>query len=302
MATATTEPRTHSAATGGLQTVDRRSNLSYAEFVHDYRNPGRPVIFTDLTRDWSALGKFTPEFLRAQCGDRTVTIRGKAFRLADFLDLLENSSPEQPAPYPCKLDLRGLFADLAADVAPRPGLTLPDRTHSHLLPRRFLAGLADLEIFIGGPGGEFPYLHYDYLGFYAYINQLYGEKEFFIYPPGQEHLLYVDEMRGWISRVDNAFRPDLEKFPLFAQATPITVVLRPGETLFIPCGIWHTARSRTVSISVAFDQLCRSNWRFYSREVRRIMYPSPGKSAIVGAMLTAIGTALTAWERLTGSR
>ena len=79
-------------------------------------------------------------------------------------------------------------------------------------------------------------------------------------------------------------------------------VLRPGETLFIPCGVWHTARSRTVSISVAFDQLCASNWRFYSGEVRHIMYPSPARSAVVGAMLAGIGGMLTLAERVTGRR
>ena len=88
-----------------------------------------------------------------------------------------------------------------------------------------------------------------------------------------------------------------ERFPRFAEAIPIVEILRPGETLFIPCGVWHTARSRTVSISVAFDQLCRSNWRFFTREVRRTMYPSPVKSTIVAAMLGVIGAALTVGEQ-----
>jgi hypothetical protein len=299
MSVSTASPRPASRTAAASTRVDRRSDLSYAEFVNEYRNPGRPVIFTDLTRDWAALGKFTPDLFRRQLGDRPVTIRGKTYRLAEFLDLLEASSAGAPAPYPCKLDLRGPYADLVPDIQPRPALTLPDRTHSPLLPKRFLAGLADLEIFIGGPGGEFPYLHYDYLGFYAYINQLYGEKEFRIYLAGQEELLYIDEKHGWISRVDNAFRPDLARFPRFAEATPIIEVLRPGETLFIPCGVWHTARSRTISISVAFDQLCRSNWRFFTREVRRVMYPSTAKSAIVAALLGVIGAALTVGEQVT---
>ena len=53
-----------------------------------------------------------------------------------------------------------------------------------------LNDLYDLEIFFGGPGGEFPYLHYDFLGLYAYINQIYGEKEFTIFPPEQQKYLY----------------------------------------------------------------------------------------------------------------
>src|SRR5207249_3640384 len=115
-------------------------------------------------------------------------------------------------------------------------------------------------------------IHYDYLGLSAYINQLYGEKEFFIYPAEQAPFLYIDPQRPWVAQVNNAFKPDLIKYPLFAKTEPIVETLGPGETLFIPCGTWHTARSKTVSISVAFDQLCRSNWRFFSREVVRSFY------------------------------
>jgi histone arginine demethylase JMJD6 len=128
------------------------------------------------------------------------------------------------------------------------------------------------------------------------------EKEFFIYPADQEEFLYIDERQNWVSKVNNAFRPDLAKFPLFAQARPIVEVLAPGETLFIPCGVWHTARSRTVSISVAFDQLCRSNWSFFTREVRRLNYPTAWKSAVVGSYLKLAGAMLTARERLAGDR
>src|SRR5262249_21059965 len=152
---------------------------------------------------------------------------GKKYRLREFLDLLEHSTADRPAPYPCKLDLRRPeFAALVADVSPRPALTYPDRTPSKPL-RRFFDYLDELEIFIGGPGGEFPYLHYDYLGFYAFINQIYGQKEFVIYPPGQEELLYIDEDHPWKSRVDNVFKPNLEQFPLFAQAKPVVEVLSP---------------------------------------------------------------------------
>lgn len=281
--------------------VDRRGGLTYDHFVDEYRRPGRPVIFTDLTKDWPALGKFSPAFFRTNHGRRSVTIGNRVFQLGEFLDLLENSTSDNPAPYPCKLDMRGEYADLAADT-PRPKLALPDRTRSKLLPARFLAGSADLEVFIGGPGGEFPYAHYDYLGFYAYINQVYGEKEFYVFPPGQEQFLYVDNEKRWLSQVNNTFRPDLAKFPLYANARPIVEVLRPGETLFIPCGVWHTARSKTVSISVAFDQLCSSNWVFYTDEVVRLNYPTPWKANAVRVFLVTVGATLSARERLMGYR
>jgi hypothetical protein len=125
-------------------------------------------------------------------GDREVFIRGKRYSLADFLGVLLNSTRENPAPYPCKLDLRDTFADLVPDVTPRYELANPDRVGSRLIPRRCLHDLYDFEIFLGGLGGEFPYLHYDYLGLFAYINMIVGEKAFTIYSPDQEPYLYVN--------------------------------------------------------------------------------------------------------------
>lgn len=277
-------------------TVERRAGLTRSQFVEEFQRPSRPVVLTDLTRDWPALGKFTPEYLRKHCGSRNVPIGNRSYKLSEFLDLLEKSTPDHPAPYPCKLDLHGDYADLAADV-PRPPVTLPDRTRSWLIPSRFRAGSADLEVFIGGPGGEFPYVHYDYLGYYAFINQVFGEKEFYVYPPGQEQYLYPDPERRWLSTVNNSFQPDLDKFPLFAKAKPLVLTLKPGESLFIPAGIWHTARSKTISISVAFDQLSATNWDFYVNELLRMYYPSGWKKAVVRSYLGAVGTVLSMFNR-----
>jgi hypothetical protein len=279
-------------STPTCSTVERRAGLTREQFVNDFQRAGRPVVFTDLTKDWPALGKFSPDYFRKNCGNRSVPIGNRSYKLAEFLDLLEQSTPERPAPYPCKLDLHGDYADLAVDV-PRPSLASPDRTRSKLIPSRFRAGSADLEVFIGGPGGEFPYIHYDYLGYYAFINQIHGEKEFFVYPPGQEEFLYPDPERRWLSKVDNAFKPNLDKFPLFAKAKPAVLTLGPGESLFIPAGAWHTARSKTVSISVAFDQLSTTNWDFYVDELVRLYYPDGWKKAAVRGYLGTVNLLLS---------
>src|SRR5262245_975067 len=118
---AVTSRETPSAApvAGAPSSIDRRSGLTRAEFIRTYRDPLRPVILTDATRDWPALTKFNFDFFKNQLGDREVLIRNKTYRLGEFIDLLLSSTREQPAPYPCKLNLRAEFADLAADVAPR---------------------------------------------------------------------------------------------------------------------------------------------------------------------------------------
>lgn len=94
-------------------------------------------------------------------------------------------------------------------------------------------------------------------------------------------------------------RADLAKFPLFAQATPVTFTIGPGETLFIPCGWWHRARSLTPTISVALDALNASNWKQYRQEVKTMMDSNKKlKTAAAQTYLAALGTVLSVTERV----
>lgn len=44
-------------------------------------------------------------------------------------------------------------------------------------------------------------------------------------------------------------------------------IMDMAETLFIPFGTWHTAYSLTPTISVAFDQLNRKNYKDFLKDV-----------------------------------
>jgi len=61
--------------------------------------------------------------------------------------------------------------------------------------------------------------------------------------------------------------PDYEKFPLYRNATPITFTVGAGETLFIPFGIWHTAKSLEPTMSIAFDLLNGHNFPLFLKDV-----------------------------------
>ena len=255
------------ATTIALPAVERRSGLGYAEFVARYQRPRRPVILTDAAAAWPIYGRATPDAFRARFGERVVRVRERSYRLAELLDLLEASTVEQPGPYPCKYAIARDFPELLAEVEPRFAYSLPDRQESRLVPQRLFNYVNNLEIFFGGPGGEFPYLHYDVMRLHAWITQLYGDKEFTVYAPGQEHLLYVNPELPWQSAIESHHHPDFERYPLFRQAVGQKVVIREGETLFLPCGWWHTARSLGPTISVAFDQLGPDNWSDFVGDV-----------------------------------
>lgn len=268
--------------------IERHSGLSRSGFIEHFLRPNRPVILTDLSANWEATQRFNFDYFRKHYGQLPVDVRGRSHSLGSLLDILEHDAT--PDLYPCKINLREeRMADVARMVQPRPALISPDRTHHPLLPRRLLAGLNDLELFFGGKGGEFPYLHYDYLGLYAIINQIYGEKEFTLFPPEQQKYLYPQEDRPWISRITNHHAPDLNRYPLFKYATPTKVVLKPGESLFIPQKWYHTARSLGPTISVAMDQLCHFNWKHFTKECLLGRAHQPFKRRLLGAYLSGLG-------------
>lgn len=278
--------------------VERVSGIGMEEFVRRYRKPRRPVILTDALHGWSAAGRFTPEFFKHTYADRVVRARGREYRLAEIIDLQLASTPERPAPYPCTLSLTQ-FPELRANMTPRFGYSLPNR-HTHpLMPKGMFETVYHTEIFFGGSNGNFPLLHYDYLRMHAWIVQVYGDKEFTLYEPGQEHLLYVDLKTPWLSTIERSHDPDYERYPLFRQARSHKVVLHKGDVLWLPCGTWHTARCLNMGITVAFDQLEAGNWRefvteavaHYRRQGKRV------KALGLGAYLAALGPCFGLAER-----
>ncbi|MBB6188325.1 cupin-like domain-containing protein [Rhodanobacter sp. MP7CTX1] len=274
--------------------VERRAGLGVAEFIENYRKPRRPVILTDAAHDWPVYGRGTPDFFRRHYGDHTVRVRGRDYRLSELIDMLEASTAESPGPYPCKFEIAKDFRELLGEVTPRFQYSLPDRQANPLVPQGLFRYVNNLEIFFGGPGGEFPYLHYDVMQLHAWITQLHGDKEFTVYAPGQEHLLYVNPEMPWQSSIKNHHHPDYELYPLLRQAQSQKIVIRAGETLFLPCGWWHTARSLNMTISVAFDQLGPENWRLFVGDVthERRRLGSPGKALLLGTYLSVLGPLL----------
>lgn len=249
--------------------VLRKSNISYQEFMEEHHNPGIPVILTDATKIWKANGLLTPDWFREnypeKLSDVTNKLTGKPYKMKEVMDLVEQSSAARPAPYPLTFNITKEIPEMLGLLKPlNLGIVKPNWLEDKVFQRGNWGGI--IELFIGGPGGRFPYVHKDYYHLSAWINQLYGEKEFTIFPRGQEEFLYATGKNQWRSEV-NVFEPDFNKHPKFKHATPITFTVKAGETLYIPFGIWHTAHSLSPTISVAFDQLNSKNFPDFMKDV-----------------------------------
>ncbi|SEN41676.1 Cupin-like domain-containing protein [Mucilaginibacter gossypiicola] len=245
--------------------IIRRDNITYEEFIEEHYKPGIPVVFTKAAKVWKANGLFTPDWFRENYPDRKTDVRGTTYTMKQVMDMVEASTEDKPAPYPMIFDIPSTLPELMPLLDP---LDLNYASPNWLRNKMFNIGKwgGAIEMFVGGPGGRFPYMHIDYYHLNAWITQLYGEKRFTVFPRGQEDLLYPRPDDPWRSEL-NIFEPDYEKYPKFKDATPIHFVVGPGETLFIPFGTWHSAYSLTPTISVAFDTLNNKNHKEFMKDV-----------------------------------
>jgi len=86
--------------------------------------------------------------------------------------------------------------------------------------------------------------------------QVVGRKRWRFISPLETPKLYNHS--GVFSPID-IDRPDLARYPLFAHAKVLEVVVEPGETVFLPLGWWHQVTSLDVSLSFSFSNLAAPN-------------------------------------------
>ncbi|MBK9320213.1 MAG: cupin-like domain-containing protein [Bacteroidetes bacterium] len=242
-----------------IDTIDKRKNLSRRELIEEYVIPGIPVVLCDGTKDWKAMGKLTPPYFKSKYGALVKEVKGKAYSIADFVDLMLSSTENSPAPYPFNLNVEEYFPELLEDFKPEILYAKSNRVHHPLLPKFMLKGTEVYELFFGGKGSSFPFLHIDALFLHTQITQIYGSKEFILYPPEQSEFMYPRKDNPKLSHVD-PIHPDFEKFPLFKNAKPIRVMVHPGETILFPTGWWHSTQMYEPCISLGRIQLNAANW------------------------------------------
>lgn len=242
-----------------ITNVDRRSDLSQEEFINEYVKKSLPVVLTDAAKDWKAMKDFTPAYFKKHYAHITKNINGITYSMGDFVDMMLTSTEEDPAPYPFNFDVKKVFPELMEYFLPEIIYGKMDRINHKLMPKQLLQGTTVYEIFLGGKGSSFPYLHFDALFMHTQITQIYGSKDFIMYPPELTPNMYPFPDNPKFSQV-NFLDPDHDRFPLFKEAKAIEFTLNQGETLLFPSGWWHTTKITEPCISLGRAQLNAHNW------------------------------------------
>jgi hypothetical protein len=242
--------------TSQLTTIARVHRPSQAQFEAEYVIPGKPAVLTGVMDDWPAMSSWTKPYFAARAGARHVTVQSAP--AGDF-----SITPEGGPRYTHEdMTFAALMEQLALPESDRVYYLqatcleekLPELLADIRVPPYIDQGrLTGCRLWIG-PGGQRVALHYD-VG-HNMLALVRGEKRLTLFSPEQMPLLYHSPLSGPnsaypYSRV-NIDQPDLERFPAYAQATPVVVDLHAGEILFLPAFWWHHVVSSGENIAVNF--------------------------------------------------
>lgn len=246
--------------------IKREDSISYKDFVEKYAKPRVPVVLTNASMAWKTNKIFTPEFFEKNFGNYETTSDGKKYTMTEILELTAKSTPENPAPYPNLYEIPEQMPELMEMFQPiHMNYSQPNWFRSKVVPYGKFGN--SVQLFIGGRGNQYS-LHKDYFHTNAWITQLYGEKKFVVFPGDQEKYLYPGKegFKRYLSPI-NIVSPDYDKYPEYKNAKPVEVTLKPGETIFIPNGLWHTTVAYEQNISLIYDQLNGLNYEAWKKDI-----------------------------------
>jgi histone arginine demethylase JMJD6 len=281
--------------------VERRSGLSYKEFIRDHVRGKRPVIITDAATNWPALSKWTPDFFKERFGSIDVNVEGDKQPLGTFMDEVKASRFDRPGRYAYSMSIPRQFPSLLEDINPHPAYWYPNWLDSRfvmpLVSDHKLLHITGLEINMGGAGSAFPLIHYDELQTETFIVQIHGRKEWVLYPQDQSPYMYPKSPVSPYSQLTVKDGIDLERFPEFRHARPVRFFIEPGEMFYNPPGWWHTTRALTPSIALVLT-IARGPiwWGVTKSTCAWTLYTDERAKALVYAKAAAIFAYMTAFR------
>ena len=229
-------------------------------FVREYYSKQLPVLLRGGVDHWPALQRWTPDYLQEHFGAAQIEVQfgreaddqyernagkhKKRMTMREFVALVRGGG-----------DSNDYYMTANNTRTSLPGLEpLFQDVSDFASGYRDAASVHSANFLWFGPRGTFTPLHHDLTN--NMLIQIFGRKRVTLIPAAQTQWLYNDS--GVFSA---AAYPDFdpERHPLMKHATPMRVMLHPGEALFIPIGWWHCVESLDVSISLSFTNFNAPN-------------------------------------------
>lgn len=234
-----------------LREVDVVEDISPEEFYQRYVKTRIPVKLLHYTKEWAASSKWTYPYLKEVAGHHQVKLHGawqdneptkiempavKETAFGEYLDMLERNEPS---------DLRIFLFNLFK--------LEPSLLNDFNFPPVMEGYLEDYPYMFFGAAGSDVRLHYDIDLSNVFISQFGGTKRITLFDQDQTKYLYKLPFTTH-SAVD-LNNIDYDKYPALKLATGWQTDLLPGETLFMPSGIWHYIQYLDGSFSLSLRTL-----------------------------------------------
>ena len=274
--------------------VERRSNLSYEEFVGEYASVGKPVIITDAMKNWKASTKWTVDFFRSQYGsvkdlmmdykveNNTWNQTLVAMSIGDYIDNTTSDDGDKLL-YLSDFNIWN-YPELLEDCEEPIYFNNWYKKIPVELLNKYLGNVCN--VLIGGKDTTIG-LHYDHRRDTAWVPVISGRKQVVLLSPDQEKYLYNGQV--------DCFNPDLQKFPLYANAKPVECILNQGEMLYIPSDWWHHVKNLENTISLAINTLNEWDYEVVCQKIlerapiQGHLFPLIVKFPFLGRALLAVG-------------
>jgi len=234
-----------------LSQILRVDQPSLEDFIINYKSLEEPVILTGCMEDWPAMSeprKWKRSHLVKVAGPRTVPVEigrnytsdqwtQKLMTVKDFAKQFLKENPEEIG-YLAQHQLLDQVPSLAQDII------IPDFCYTGDEDD------VDMNVWIGPKGTVSP-LHTDPK--HNVLCQVSGSKYIVLYPAKYSDYLYPHPtpLLFNTSRIDLQV-VDTGEYPEFMKAEGFHMILKPGEMLYIPPGVWHFVKSLEISFSVSF--------------------------------------------------
>ena len=234
------DPPSVSASGGPTATSLFSHEIDVTTLAQDGQEPLReniarhtPMLITDLAADWPALKNWSVGRLSSRYGHKTVRVYDASFgrpgenymgsiATMAFADFLHETLGEGRDLRMFLYNIGRQIPELLDDVAfPDVGLRLA---------RHFVYA------FFGCQGSTTP-LHYDIDMGYVLYTAISGRRRVRLFGPEQSAALHQHPFT--VRSYADLDRLDLDTYPGLAQARGYEVLVKPGQTLFMPAGCWH---------------------------------------------------------------
>ena len=253
--------------------------LANHDFISRFEAPNTPVVVTGLQGEWPAQERWSLSALLREYGGERFKVGedddGYAVyvKLCYYLRYLLTTTDDSP-----------LYV-FDSSFAEREGT----RTlrHDYRLPKFFTDDLFKLvgekrrppyRWLVLGPARSGSYIHIDPLGTSAWNALLQGHKCWALFPPSVPKVVVQPGEGGGVGKQPGGREaiawfanvyPKLASDETPPEHRPLTIVQRPGETIFVPGGWWHVVLNLDVTVAVTQNFCSRTNFDSVWRHTRK---------------------------------